>query len=98
MPKANTRWVGRGHRAIPSFLRFSHLRARASLAWQVRLLLAGISSTSGEIPNLKMDGQGVHMFDGKNNQILDSFSFRVAMTAAVFAVWSAAGYVLLYLA
>jgi hypothetical protein len=46
----------------------------------------------------EMDGQGVHMFDGKNNQILDSFSFRVAMTAAVFAVWSAAGYVLLYLA
>jgi len=38
------------------------------------------------------------MFDGKNNRILDSFSFRVAVTAAVFAVWSAAGYVLLYLA
>ncbi len=50
------------------------------------------------IPNLKMDGQGVHMFDGKNNRILDSFSFRVAVTAAVFAAWSAAGYALLYLA
>jgi hypothetical protein len=45
-----------------------------------------------------MDGQGVHMFDGKNNQILDSFSFRLALTAAVFAAWSCAGYVLLYLA
>jgi|SRR5882724_1988732 hypothetical protein len=98
MPKANTRWIGLGHRAIPSFLRFSHLRACASLAWQVRLLMAGISSTSGGIPNLKMDGQGVHMFDGKNNQILDSFSFRLALTAAVFAAWSGAGYVLLYLA
>jgi hypothetical protein len=38
------------------------------------------------------------MFDGKNNGILDSFSFRVVVTAAVFAAWSAAGYVLLYLA
>jgi hypothetical protein len=50
------------------------------------------------ILSLKMDGQGVHMFDGKNNRILDSFSFRVAVTAAVFAAWSAAGYALLYLA
>jgi hypothetical protein len=41
---------------------------------------------------------GVHMFDGKNNRVLDSFSFRVAVTAAVFAAWSAAGYALLYLA
>lgn len=38
------------------------------------------------------------MFDGKNNRILDSFSFRVALTAAVFIVWSGAGYVLLSLA
>jgi hypothetical protein len=49
------------------------------------------------IPKLKMV-KGVHMFDGKNNRILDSFSFRVAVTAAVFAAWSAAGYALLYLA
>ena len=38
------------------------------------------------------------MFDGKNNRILDSFSFRLAVTAAVFAAWSYAGYVLLSLA
>lgn len=38
------------------------------------------------------------MFDGKNNHILDSFSFRLALTVAVFAVWSGAGYVLLSLA
>lgn len=37
------------------------------------------------------------MFDGKNNRILDSFSFRFALTAAVFAVWSGAAYVLLSL-
>jgi hypothetical protein len=38
------------------------------------------------------------MFEGKNNRILDSFSFRLVLTAAVFAAWSGAGYVLLYLA
>jgi hypothetical protein len=38
------------------------------------------------------------MFDGKNNRLLDSFSFRLALMAAIFAVWSAAGYVLLSLA
>jgi len=38
------------------------------------------------------------MFDGKNNRLLDSFAFRVGITAAVFAVWSCAGYVLLLLA
>lgn len=37
------------------------------------------------------------MFDNKNNRILDSLSFRLALTAAVFAVWSGAGYVLLAL-
>jgi hypothetical protein len=42
--------------------------------------------------------QEFHMFDGKNNRILDSFAFRLAVTAAVFAAWSGAGYVLLYLA
>jgi len=41
---------------------------------------------------------GAYMFDGKNNRILDSFSFRLAITAAVFAAWTGAGYVLLYLA
>jgi len=35
------------------------------------------------------------MFDGKNNRLLDSFSFRFLMTATVFAVWLGAGYVLL---
>lgn len=38
------------------------------------------------------------MFDGKNNRLLDSFSFRVAITAAVFAVWGVAGYIVLSLA
>jgi hypothetical protein len=47
---------------------------------------------------LKLKGSGAYMFDGKNNRLLDSFSFRLAVTAAVFAVWSGAGYALLYLA
>jgi hypothetical protein len=38
------------------------------------------------------------MFDGKNNRLLDSFSFRVAITGIVFAVWSVAGYLVLSLA
>lgn len=38
------------------------------------------------------------MFDGKNNRLLDSFSFRAALITAVVALWSGAGYVLLALA
>ena len=38
------------------------------------------------------------MFDGKNNRLLDSFSFRAALITGVVALWSAAGYVLLALA
>jgi hypothetical protein len=37
------------------------------------------------------------MFDGKNNRLLDSFSFRVTLTVVVFALWSGAGYALLTL-
>jgi len=37
------------------------------------------------------------MFDGKNNRLLDSFAFRVGLTAVVFAVWTGAGYALLSL-
>jgi hypothetical protein len=38
------------------------------------------------------------MFEGKNNRLLDSFSFRVVITGAVFAAWSVAGYIVLSLA
>jgi hypothetical protein len=38
------------------------------------------------------------MFDSKNNRLLDSFSFRLALTAAIFAAWTGAGYLLLSLA
>ncbi len=35
------------------------------------------------------------MFEGKNNRLLDSFTFRMALTAAIFVLWSGAGYALL---
>ncbi len=38
------------------------------------------------------------MFDGKNNRLLDSFSFRFVITAAAFIAWVGASYVLLSLA
>ena len=38
------------------------------------------------------------MFDGKNNRLLDSFAFRLALLATILAIWSGAGYVLLSLA
>jgi hypothetical protein len=60
--------------------------------------MAGVSSTNCWTSHFETWMSGVHMFDGKNNRLLDSFSFRLALTAAVFAVWSGAGYVLLYLA
>jgi hypothetical protein len=59
--------------------------------------MAGISGNSRD-SKLRLVDQEFHMFDGKNNRILDSFSFRLALTTAVFAVWSGAGYVLLSLA
>lgn len=37
----------------------------------------------------------LYMFEGKNNNLLDSFAFRVALTVAIFALWSGAGYALL---
>jgi hypothetical protein len=38
------------------------------------------------------------MFDGKNNRLLDSFAFRLALLAGILALWSGAGYLLLALA
>ncbi len=35
------------------------------------------------------------MFEGKNNRILDSFTFRLALTVAILIAWSGAGYLLL---
>jgi len=37
------------------------------------------------------------MFDGKNNRLLDSFSFRIGLTVVALALWSGAGYALLSL-
>ena len=98
MPKANTGWGWRANPAIPCLHRFNHLHHLASLARRVPLLMAGSNSKKAGIPKLKLEGSGAYMFDGKNNRLLDSFSFRLALTAAVFATWAGAGYMLLSLA
>jgi hypothetical protein len=38
------------------------------------------------------------MFEGKNNRMLDSFSFRFFVTAGVFLAWFGAGYLILSVA
>jgi hypothetical protein len=45
-----------------------------------------------------LGSRSLKMFDGKNNRLLDSFSFRAALITAVVALWSVAGYVLLAVA
>jgi hypothetical protein len=47
--------------------------------------------------NLGIGSQELFMFEGKNNRILDSFTFRLALTVAILAAWSGAGYLLLSL-
>lgn len=37
------------------------------------------------------------MFDGKNNRMLDSFTFRTLVTVGVFLAWAGASYVVLAL-
>jgi hypothetical protein len=44
-----------------------------------------------------MSDQELHMFEGKNNRLLDSFAFRMTLTVVIFALWSGAGYALLTL-
>ena len=46
----------------------------------------------------KRETSGACMFDGKNNRLLDSFAFRLALGAAVFVAWAGGGYILLSLA
>ena len=53
MPKANTRWNRPVNLPITCLLRFNHLRLPVSLAWQVRLLMAGTNSTIVEYPTFE---------------------------------------------
>jgi len=86
-------------RCCTSFYKFNDLHAGAGLARQMPLLMVEINgATCRDFKNLlDVVKSGVYMFDGKNNRILDSLSFRLALTAAVFAVWYCAGYLLLSL-
>jgi hypothetical protein len=80
-----------------SLYEFNDLHTGAGLAWQMRLLMSGINGATPEFQILDIGNQELLMFDGKNNRILDSLSFRLALTAAVFAIWYGAGYLLLSL-
>lgn len=55
-----------------------------------------LARSTSRVRNFVRD-QELPMFDGKNNRLLDSFAFRVGLTAVVFAVWTGAGYALLSL-
>ena len=62
------------------------------------LLMAGIAKRNAQMlrfQNLSIGSQEFCMFEGKNNRILDSFTFRLALTVAILAAWSGAGYLLL---
>jgi len=97
MPKANTRGFPACNRPRRSFPEFNHLHAAAGLALRMPIQIArNYWSQQPGFDNRFY--QEIQMFDGKNNRVLDSFSFRLALTAAVFALWSSAGYVLLLLA
>jgi hypothetical protein len=76
---------------------FNGLGKPERLAWQMPLCKAGTAVCDFKfeplvIGVLMFDGK---MFDSKNNRLLDSISFRLALIVAVFAVWSGAGYLLL---
>ncbi|MGC2695628.1 MAG: hypothetical protein WA738_07540 [Candidatus Angelobacter sp.] len=94
MPKANT--CNQPARMGPQSTFYGFNDLHATTIWH------GACLYHGQVTGVNADFEPIgtrrfHMFDGKNNRILDSFSFRLALTAAVFAAWSAAGYVLLSL-
>lgn len=57
--------------------------------------MAGIASQYLSDSNLDCWDQGFYMFEGKNNNMLDSISFRLTLIVAILALWSGAGYWLL---
>src|SRR5690349_7821754 len=85
------------NRCCSSFYEFNDLHTGAGLARQMPLLMGIDGATCRDFKILDVGNQELIMFDGKNNRILDSLSFRLALTAAAFAVWYGAGYLLLSL-
>lgn len=56
------------------------------------------AETKKQLERIKCRKENAIMFDGKNNRILDSVYFRLALTLGGFAVWLGASYILLALA
>lgn len=96
LPKANTRGPRAFYPIARSIHGFNDLHAAFGLARQVPLQMQESRWERRGFQN-QIGNQEIDMFDGKNNRLLDSFAFRLVLTAAVFAVWSGAGYVLLSL-
>lgn len=63
------------------------------VALRMPLVTAGIIKRGKEASG--SDSEEFVMFDGKNNNMLDSFSFRFVVTAGVFIAWFIAGYMVL---
>lgn len=70
------------------------LAAKEGLASRMPLFNAGMIKSSASTYEVSLHRRFV-MFEGKNNRLLDSFSFRFLVSAAVFVAWLAAGYMVL---
>jgi hypothetical protein len=95
--KANTSHFRFPRAPRRSFPEFNHLRAAAGLALRMPIPIARNGWSGQPAISTKVLIRRFTMFDGKNNRVLDSFFFRLGLTAAVFAVWWGASYVLLLL-
>jgi hypothetical protein len=98
MPKANTRDFAARNSSPRSYCEFNGLHAPAGLALRMPIQMAGILARFKPGPQVQFSDEEIPMFDGKNNRLLDSFSFRAALITAVLALWSGAGYMLIALA
>src|SRR5579859_1149589 len=97
MPKADTRDFTGPSATRRSFIGFNGLRLPSRLARGMPIEMAGAGVLSQD-REISFETRRFTMFGGKNNRLLDSFSFRAALITAVVALWSGAGYVLLALA
>jgi hypothetical protein len=79
-----------------TFRIFNDLDCRQRLARQMPLNRAAITGNRPGSDHGFILGD-LFMLDGKNNRLLDSFSFRFLITAAAFVAWAGASYALLSL-
>jgi hypothetical protein len=97
LAKANTAAFRDARRCHHMPLIFNDLDDRPSLASQMPFNRPAITGNRPGSDHGFILGD-LFMFDGKNNRLLDSFSFRFLITAAAFIAWVGASYALLSLA